>query len=135
MRCDYPHGIGGVTEAQRNQPKLTSSKPVAELGLEQGWSDSEHLLSPGCITPWKREPQPRSVRTLTQLSTSEDSSMRGQQAGRPGVSRWRKEAAGARHFYVSQAAGRNKPAMFSSLYKFKRRFLSTCCVAMTPGLT
>ena len=53
MRCVYPHGIGEVTEAQRNQPKLTSSKLVAELGLEPGWSDSKHLLSPGCITPWK----------------------------------------------------------------------------------
>ena len=72
MRCVYPHGIGEVTEAQCNQPKLTSSKLVAELGLEPGWSDLEHLLSPGCITPWKQEPQPRSVHTLTQLSTSED---------------------------------------------------------------
>ena len=35
----------------------------------------------------------------------------GEQAGRPGASRWRKEAAGARHFYLSYAAGRNKPAI------------------------
>ena len=29
----------------------------------------------------------------------------------------------------------NQRYVFPSLYKFKRRFLLTCCVAMTPGLT
>ena len=29
----------------------------------------------------------------------------------------------------------NQQYVFPSLYKFKRRFLLTCCVALTPGLT
>ena len=39
--------------------------------------------------------------------------------------------------FLSLLSGRKKQTsdMFSSVYKFKRRFLSTCCVAMTPGLT
>ena len=39
--------------------------------------------------------------------------------------------------FLSLLSGRKKQTsdMFSSLYKFKRRFLSACCVAMTPGLT
>lgn len=61
MRYDYPQGIGEVTEALCNQPKLTSSKLVAELGLEPGWSDFKNLLFPGLITLWKLEPQLPSV--------------------------------------------------------------------------
>ena len=39
--------------------------------------------------------------------------------------------------FLSLLSGRKKQTsdMFSSLYKFKRRFLSPCRVAMTPGLT
>ena len=61
MRYDYPHGIGELTEALHNQPKLTLSKLVAELGLEPGWSDFKNLLFPGRITWWKLEPQLPSV--------------------------------------------------------------------------
>lgn len=67
MRCDYPHGIGEVTEAQRNQPKLTSSKVVAELGLEPGWSDSEQLLSLGA--------SPRGNESLSPLCAHADSAL------------------------------------------------------------
>ena len=39
--------------------------------------------------------------------------------------------------FLSLLIGRRKQTsdIFSSLYKFKRRFLLKCCVAMTPGLT
>ena len=39
--------------------------------------------------------------------------------------------------FLSLLSGRRKQTsdIFSSLYKFKRRFLLKCCVAITPGLT
>ena len=36
---------------------------------------------------------------------------------------------------LKQQEKTNLPYVFPSLYKFKRRFLLKCCVAMTPGLT
>ena len=39
--------------------------------------------------------------------------------------------------FLSLLSGRRKETsdFFPSLYKFKRRFLLKCCVAMTPGFT